>query len=79
MVALPARTALRLVIAALCAIANRLPDSTFPMIAWVAAAMLPDTVNVHISQGLTPIEEGREDKFVFSLRPGLRLTCYWAR
>ena len=54
-----------LVIAALWAIANRL--SVFPTIAWVTAAMLPDTV--HISQGLTPIEEGREDKVVFILRP----------
>ncbi|KAI0278752.1 hypothetical protein BGY98DRAFT_972097 [Russula aff. rugulosa BPL654] len=34
-----------LVIAALWAIANRLPVSTFPIIAWVAAAILSDTVN----------------------------------
>jgi hypothetical protein len=34
-----------LVIAALWAIANRLPVSTFPIIAWVAAAILSVTVN----------------------------------
>jgi hypothetical protein len=49
MVAIPAviaaRSAKPLVIAALWAIANRLLVQAFPIIAWVAAAMLSDTVN----------------------------------
>lgn len=42
-VVIAARSAGRLVIATLWAIADRLPAPTFPIIAWVAAVMLPET------------------------------------